>query len=269
MSIKSLAQRVASKFGFRIVHANVVGLGFEDFRSLVESYELLLNLAPGRPSVAESELRPKLLAELLGVSIVEAYSIVQALAETMDVPGDVCEFGVAEGATSALIANEIRETSKTLHLFDSFEGFPAPTVEDQLKDDIMNLGSMEAYRGKMSCPEDMVIGRLAAAVFPKSRYAIHKGFIERTVYDQDMPQSVSFAYVDLDLYQPIKTALGYLHEVTAPGAMIFVDDYDWFSTGAKLAVDEFVTARNMQRGTYEVEVPDQRFGRFAILRRHR
>ena len=67
----------------------------------------------------------------------------------------MCEFGVAEGETSAVIANEIAESKKSFHLFDSFEGLPKPTAKDKLKDDLFSLGSIEAYAGTMASSEDM------------------------------------------------------------------------------------------------------------------
>ena len=199
--------------------------------------------SPGRP-LAPDVQRARLLARLLGTPPGEAYYIVAALAQAVAIDGDVCEFGVAQGETSALIASEIRDTGKTLHLFDSFEGLPTPSDKDELKDDIFALGSMAAYAGTMSCPEDMVRARLAAISFPPHRYVVHKGFIDAVIdTDRGLPQRVSFAYVDFDFYEPTKVALEYLDGVLAAGATVVVDDYDFFSTGAKTAVDEFVAER--------------------------
>lgn len=180
------------------------------------------------------------------------------------IDGDVCEFGVAQGITSQLIANEIlNNESKILHLFDSFEGLPKPTVNDKLKDDIFNLGSIEAYAGEMSLPEELVLNRLDNIEFPKKRYVIHKGFIEELIITKkQFPEHVSFAYVDFDFYEPIKIILEYLNNVTKKGAIIMVDDYDFFSTGVKIAVDEFMSTNETK---YELFIPEKSFGCFAIL----
>ncbi len=210
--------------------------------------------------------RYRLMTRLLGTSTAEGFFIVQALARTAHLEGDVCEFGVAQGETSALMASEIASTQKVLHLFDSFVGLPAPTEEDRLKDDIFALGSMAAYQGTMACPEDMVKARLQDIGFPDRRYRIHKGFIEESLQrDTDLPQAVAFAYVDVDFYQPIKTALHFLHPILQAGAIAIVDDYDFFSTGAKQAVDEFVAEQNAERAAYTLEIPPTTFGHFAIL----
>ena len=215
----------------------------------------------------ENDLRVKLMARLIGTPPSEAYFIVRALARCKNVVGDVCEFGVAQGDTSALIANEISLSgNKILHLFDSFEGLPKPSGKDQLKDDIFSLGNIAAYAGTMSSPEGMVIARMKAISFPAQRYLIHKGFIEKLIHkDKKLPKEICFAYVDFDFYEPIKITLEYLHETTVSGAVIIVDDYDYFSTGSKTAVDEFLEEKNSGEKLYECFVPNTQYGHFAIL----
>src|SRR5690242_3305160 len=77
-----------------------------------------------------TERRVELLSELQGTSISEAMWILGCLHRSLSLAGDICEFGVAGGTTSALLANEIRTTTRTLWLFDSFKGLPQPTDKD-------------------------------------------------------------------------------------------------------------------------------------------
>lgn len=263
--LKHATRGALAKLGYQVTRSTNAGVRFENFASLARAYEQ--QLIDRGEDIPPNALRPELLARLLGTSPSEAYFIVQALARCRLVPGDVCEFGVAQGETSALIANEIFASGdKRLHLFDSFEGLPPPSAKDQLKDDIFSLGSIEAYTGAMSCPEDMVRRRLQALAFPAQRYTIHKGFIDETLrVGSSLPTQVCFAYVDFDFYEPIRTALDFLHRVTSVGAVVIVDDYDYFSTGAKTAVDEFVAARNSGGVVYECLVPDTHYGHFAML----
>lgn len=81
------------------------------------------------------------------------------------------------------------------------------------------------------------------------------------------PTSVSFAYVDFDFYEPIKLVLDYLDTVICAGGQIIVDDYNYFSTGAKAAVDEFLIEKNTSSVRYAFFVPNSRYGYFAILTR--
>jgi hypothetical protein len=207
--------------------------------------------------------RKELLNKLIGTNISEALSILHCLNLSLKNDGDICEFGVAQGSTSALMANEIHErTTKNIWLFDSFEGLPKPTEKDLLKDDIFNLGSMEAYQGTMACGLDMVSARLKAINFPKNRVKVVAGFIEQTINYSNLPEKVCFAYVDFDFYEPIKIALAFLINHMDKGSYIVVDDYDWFSTGAKTAVDEFVNTYNNK---VKLEVAPKPLGHFAMI----
>jgi hypothetical protein len=76
---------------------------------------------------------------------------------------------------------------------------------------------------------------------------------------------VYFEYVDFDFYEPIKIALQFLHQVTPTGAVIIVDDYNFFSTGAKEAVDEFIEEKNRGAAYYDLHVPHAQFGSFAVI----
>ncbi len=206
--------------------------------------------------------RNDLVARLKGTGIGEAMHLCAYLNRTRNIEGDVCEFGVAQGRTSALLAHEIRLTSKQLFLFDSFKGLPKPSVHDQLKDDIFNLGSMGRYAGKMASTVNLVKAELDRVEFPVERVKIVPGFIEETIKFQGLPAKVSFAYVDFDFYEPIKIALEYLHNVLPVGAVVVVDDYDFFSTGAKKAVDEFVAAHKTD---YAFKLPECSADKFAVL----
>jgi len=182
--------------------------------------------------------RPHLIARLIGTQEAEAWAIIRALEATRALPGDVCEFGVAQGATSALMANELLETAERLHLFDSFAGLPAPTKKDELLHDIFGLKSMAAYAGTMACGPDMALARLATVGFPPERTVIHAGFLRETLAGPNLPAAVRFAYVDVDLYESTLQALDFLTVAMVPGGVALVDDYGFFSSGAQTAVEE-------------------------------
>jgi hypothetical protein len=214
------------------------------------------------PDLPDAPDRTGLMLAFEGTGVTEGLYIAARLHATRALPGDVCEFGVAGGACSAFIANEIRSSDKHLWLFDSFEGLPAPSPQDVLIHDIHNRGSMAAYQGDMAYPQARVLARLAAVAFPAARTHIVPGFIEQTITRPDMPAQVSFAYVDFDFYEPILTALRFLAERMPPGGVVIVDDYGYFSAGAQTAVDEFVAA---QGGRFTLELPPAWAGAFAVL----
>jgi len=218
------------------------------------------------PHLPDCHGRIELLAKLLGTGISEAMYMLAELHAAFRDDGDVCEFGVAQGATSALLANELRASSKKLWLYDSFAGLPKPSAKDQLKDDIFGLGSMERYEGEMRCDPEEVETRLAQIGFPANRYRVRAGLVEDTLLDENGPPQVCFAYVDFDFYEPIAHTLNYLGRHLSPNGRIVVDDYDFFSTGAKAAVDEFIRE---QRGRYEMQLPYPFAGSFCLIRRNR
>jgi len=163
-----------------------------------------------------------------------------------------------------LIANEIKKSTKTLHLFDSFRGLPKPGPKDHLKNDIFHLGNIGAYTGKMSSPRRRIVHELSRIKFPKSRRVVHCGEIESLIARSKLlPRKVSFAYVDFDFYSPTRVTLEFLDTVTTVGSIVVVDDYDYFSTGVKSAVDEFLKKHR----DYEILVANKGFGCFAVLKK--
>ena len=84
--------------------------------------------------------------------------------------------------------------------------------------------------------------RLKVIDFPLNSVQLVAGFIEDTIRYPGLPAVICFAYVDFDFYEPIKVTLEFLHVRLPSGTHVLVDDYGWFSSGAKAAVDEFVAA---------------------------
>lgn len=218
------------------------------------------------PELPSCERRIELMAKLIGTSASEAMYILEFLHKSSKLEGDVCEFGVAQGATSALLANEIRQTQKNLWLFDSFMGLPKPTDKDVLIDDIFSLGTIDKYEGAMSCQVNEVKSRLEDISFPFSRVKIIPGFIEDTINYSDLPDKVCFAYVDFDFYRPTSTALRFLNKRLLAGGFAIVDDYGFFTSGAKEAVDELIRE---YPGTYEMILPHKFAGQFCIIQKNK
>lgn len=266
MTMKEIIRKSLSLLGYKIERVdNQNPLEPKYHRLIKEVYGLYKEL---KLTSLKSDIDSKsiaLMANLDGTQISEAVYLLNALEQTLSLKGDVCEFGVAQGLTSALFAHSIRSSDKNLWLFDSFEGLPAPTEKDKLKDDIFDLKNIEAYQGTMSHAKEKVIKNLQNVEFPASRTKIVDGFIEKTIQSTELPKVVAFAYVDFDFYNPIKIALDFLHTVLVKGGIIIIDDYDFFSEGAKIAVDEFLSEK---RSEYVMELPISSAGKFAILIRN-
>jgi len=215
------------------------------------------------PGLSDRPGRRPLLHQLIGTQIPEAMYLLQYLQDAMNSgAGDVVEMGVAQGATSALLAHEIvSDPARRLWLYDSFRGLSTPTAEDRLINDMDNLGSMEDYTGTMSFPEHHVRARVAATGLTPDRTRVIAGFVNG---QSPAPDEVAFAYLDFDLYEPILTGLCLLHPATRPGSILMVDDYGFFSSGPELAVRRFLADRE---DFYELLEPPTGTGAFCALRR--
>ncbi|MCB0416386.1 MAG: hypothetical protein KDD39_01970 [Bdellovibrionales bacterium] len=234
----------------------------DSYLRTLRDYETVLraSLFPDLPTV---ENRHDLMLELVGNPVIEAFYILNYLHLSLKVAGDVCEFGVAEGTNSALMANELLRSNRKLWLFDSFQGLPKPTEKDRMLHDIFGLGEMAKYEGTMAHPQSRVKARLERVGFPVPRTEIIAGFIER-VPETSYPQKVCFAYVDFDFYEPIKIALERLHPRMDRGAYVVVDDYGFFSEGAAVAVEEFLASNS---SSYERLSPEPHAQGFMVLKK--
>lgn len=262
--MKTLIKNVLASVGYKIERIDNPNPLAEKFSRLIKEHYASYRDLKFHQLPKLDERTVQLITKLDGTQISEAIYILNALESVRKLKGDVCEFGVAQGYTSALLGYIIKNSDKNLWLFDSFEGLPAPTSKDKLKDDIFNLKSIEAYQGTMKHSIESVLGNLRGVDFPLKRTRVVDGFIEDTIKTSQMPESVAFAYVDFDFYNPIKTALEFLDTVLVAGGVVVVDDYDFFSEGAKIAVDEFIAER---AAAYSFELPIPAAGKFAVLTR--
>jgi hypothetical protein len=262
--VKASARQVLASLGFEVLKTRTLNAYLSRYDQACSELESLFRQTLF-PDLPEQPGRVGLMTALQGTGPSEAMWLLRHLHASLALPGDVCEFGVAQGATSALMANEIRGTSKLLWLFDSFKGLPRPSAQDVLLDDIYGLGSIERYAGQMVEGSGQVINRLRDIAFPSARTRIVAGFIEETVAQPGLAQHVCFAYVDFDFYEPIKIALEFLATRLSDGGYVVVDDYGHFSAGAQTAVDEFI---GQHADAWALTLPSEFAGHFAILQKH-
>jgi len=207
----------------------------------------------------------KLIFELIGTSPIEGLNILDSLKKTSILEGDVCEFGVAQGKTSKLIASFLKKNNKKLYLFDSFSGLPKPSAEDQLKDDIFKLKDIKNYEGKMSHPVKKVLSELNDINFEKNNLIINKGYFNKnSIMNMEFPKKISFAYLDFDFYEPTFDVLYTINDKIVLNGIILVDDYDFFSTGVKTAVDKWIDENN---DSYSIKKIKTSLASFAIIKK--
>lgn len=156
-----------------------------------------------------------------------------------NVEGDVVEMGCYEG-TSALFEQRVLQQmapTKKLWLYDSFEGLPEKTLQDQTA-----LG--EAFKaGELKASKAVL-----AKNFVKAGLKIPE--IKRAWFYEldlsDLPDQICFAFLDGDFYESILDSLKLVYPKMATGGVIIIDDYANFKLpGAKKAVNEFATQHSL------------------------
>ena len=158
-----------------------------------------------------------------------------------DVPGSVVECGVGKGRTFLYFSHLINDENigRKLWGFDSFEGFPQPTVED--------MSPRNPKKGEWSgvSQEDIKCILRSAGLpqkFIDTNIVLVKGYVEETLQKYD-GQPIALLHIDLDLYSGYKHVLDTLVGFVAEGGMVVFDEYgerNW--PGATQAVDEFLSA---------------------------
>jgi O-methyltransferase len=140
--------------------------------------------------------------------------------ETQHLEGDMVEFGCHCGHTAKLISYI---SEKPLYVFDSFGGLP--DTEENLS-------------GEMKTTLDLLCENFT---YDGIRIPhIRKGWFSDITPDQ-VPDKISFAHLDGDLYISIIDPLKLIYDKMVPGGIILVDDYgdDVYWPGARKAVDDF------------------------------
>jgi hypothetical protein len=144
------------------------------------------------------------------------------------VPGDTAEAGVYRGASSWLICDTLRDAGKKHYAFDSFEGLSDPKPVD---------GSYW-HAGDMLSAESE-----ARTLLEPFGAVVCKGWIP-DVFDQADVGPLSFAHIDVDLYEPTLASMEFFYPRLVPGGVLLSDDYGLTTCpGATRAMDEYMNDR--------------------------
>ena len=148
---------------------------------------------------------------------------------------DVVECGCWHGHSTLLIANLMKGRAGRLHVFDSFEGLSEFKKQDR-SDTFNTTAKREAERVHYASN----FQRLCKLTEPFGFVGVHKGWIPYVFEHVDVG-TLSFAMIDVDLYEPTLASLQFVYPKLVPGGAIFFDDYGYRNfPGAKIAVDEFL-----------------------------
>ncbi len=156
------------------------------------------------------------------------------------IPGDIVECGTARGGSAAIMGLTMKQlgvTDRTLWLFDTFEGLPAPTADDPDKE------IADRYVGDcLGTIEDVTATMKRLGIF--SQIKMVKGLFDDTLPVTTDLKKIAILHLDGDWYNSIKTCLVHLYDKVSVGGIIQFDDYGYWA-GARKAADEFFAERSI------------------------
>lgn len=159
-----------------------------------------------------------------------------------NVAGDVVEFGCYVGTTSVYLAKLLQGSERKLYLYDSFEGLPDKVAKDQ------SPVGMQFQVGELLATKRQLVTNLKRANVTMPM--IKKGWFSQLT-DADVPNTISFAFLDGDYYHSVLDPLKLIWPRLAPGAVIVVDDYaNEALPGAGRAVDEWLQSHTGKLTVY-------------------
>jgi O-methyltransferase len=144
------------------------------------------------------------------------------------VQGAFAELGVYQGDTARFIHH--MDSTRELHLFDTFEGFAPQDLAMEASDD-------EKYNSANF--SDTSVAEVREYIGGNELVKFHPGLFPDSTKDV---QEKTFAFVslDADLYAPTKAGLAYFYSRLSVGGVIMIHDYNHTWDGCRKAVDEFV-----------------------------
>lgn len=192
------------------------------------------------------------------VASIETAKILELAQTCTQLDGDFVEFGCYRGDTSVELAKVLDGACVTLYeehkdlaqrpgassrkvitqapqhlwLYDSFEGLPAKSPEDE------SAAGINFQPGVLHVSRHALIDKL-------KKHGLTNTIIKKAWFSdltsQDLPKDIAFAFLDGDFYESQRTALALVQPRLVPQGTIVCHDYNNPELpGATQAVDEFL-----------------------------
>lgn len=164
------------------------------------------------------------------------------------IAGDLVECGTFRGGAVGMMALAHRasrpEPVRRLHLFDSFQGLPAPRADVDGDDAVKFAGRASeslVATGLISCSVDVPRKLLEERLqYQRTLIQYHIGWFQDTLpRDAGSIGEIALLRLDGDWYESTRVCLEYLYSKVAKNGVIVIDDYGYWE-GCRRAVDEFL-----------------------------
>lgn len=153
------------------------------------------------------------------------------------IPGAMAELGVFKGELSAFLA--AIERDRTLHLFDTFAGFPEGDLEaGETNDPRFQDTSEEAVRRRIGDCDNV---RFHVGAFPGTAWAIDE-------------ERFAFVMLDPDKYKPTLAGLETFYPRMSRGGYIFLHDYN--NPESDFAVSRALSEFLADKPEKPIDIPD-------------
>ena len=177
------------------------------------------------------------------VSELETEKIIEIAKEQVNALGGFVELGCYKGDTSLLLAEILKGSGKKLWIYDSFEGLPEKSTEDE---SVVgeNFKGGELFVTKREVKERFLRAGLPVPVIKKAWFY--------DLRDEDLPEKIAFAFLDGDFYDSIKDSLKLVEGKMSAGAKLIIHDYNNEALpGVKKAADEWLAKKDFKKEVYQ------------------
>lgn len=170
-----------------------------------------------------------------------------------NIEGDIVECGVWKGGSMMAVAETLLrsgDSSRNLHLFDTFEGMAPPSEKDVdiagvsaeslLKQSDKNKDESVWCRASL----EMVKRALGSVGYPGEKIHFVKGMVEQTI-PLSAPDKIALLRLDTDWYESTKHEMEHLFPRLSKGGVLIIDDYGHWQ-GARKAVDEYLETNKIK-----------------------
>jgi O-methyltransferase len=167
-----------------------------------------------------------------------------------NIPGDIVECGVWRGGSMMAAAMTLLSEgeTRTLHLYDTFEGMPPPTPIDRrissgkLAAEILEESDKSSVFWAYAALDE-VQANLVSTGYSRDRIHFIRGKVEETIPNQ-APERISVLRLDTDWYESTKCELINLYPRLSVGGVLIIDDYGFWN-GAQKATDEYIREQRL------------------------
>lgn len=164
------------------------------------------------------------------------------------IPGDIVECGVWRGGSCMMIIKALQhfgDTSRTIQLFDTFQGMAKPNEQDVAHDGQRlniqwNNMAADTHNEWDYASLEEVKHNLSSTNYPSDQIRYTVGKVEETIPGV-LPSEIALLRLDTDWYASTKHEMTHLFPKLVSRGILIVDDYGHWK-GSRAAVDEAFAA---------------------------